>query len=132
MRQYFAVIASLAILSCVLARAVSAQEEGTSPILQCYQLARDKTLLDSTESQELCRGTTSLGPAYCYMSGDTETFLDTDDLIALCRCADSTVPVTCYVQARTQTDLWTPDALRICSTIFVKHLWPDCTPREAY
>ena len=110
------------------ARELTAQEDA-SAMLRCYQLARDETLLDSVEAQALCRGADSLGPISCYLAGDDETFLDTADLIELCRCADSTEPIACYVQARTETDLWAPDARRFCSPIFVRRLWPDCTPR---
>jgi hypothetical protein len=122
-------IATLSALSLFAGHQLEAQEE-SSPTLACYELARDETLLTSSESEALCRGAFTLGPVLCYMAADDRLFLNTDEMIRLCRCAKGIEPVTCFDRARRIAELTTAEGLAFCTPIVVEHLWPDCTPRE--
>jgi hypothetical protein len=101
-------------------------------ILDCYEHAQDRTLLDETTALALCDGANTSGPADCFVRARKETLLDTEDAITLCRCALATEPVDCYLRADKETFLDRSQRLRICSAVMMHRLLSDCTPFGGY
>lgn len=114
-----------------LALASAARAEDVPGELRCIERARNQTVLQEEQREQLCLGATSLEPIDCYRSAVDQRALDPPDAIELCRCATSSEPVRCFREAlrvRPSEPLW---AVRQCSTIATQNLTSDCRPMVA-
>ncbi len=114
-----------------LGLASSARAQEVPAELRCIERARNQTVLQKEQQEQLCLGATSVEPISCYRSAVDQRALDPPDAVELCRCATSTEPVRCFREAlrvRPSEPLW---AVRQCSTIATQNLTSGCRPTVA-